>query len=297
MATIFGSGIPGPGAVTPPRYGGNTPSVIDVATKGTKGLLESLGIPSFSDFFKGGATNFGPGFQGMPTLEDLGPLTRPTRADFAPTGNRGALPGQRDLNAARQGFEHPTQTSAFRDLMSLASTRTASANEDQLAQDRAAAMRRGYSGGMEANEAQNQRARMKALAAEGFAGADQVRQEELARYTPALEAVTAAARQREAADTEAAQAYGKSISDYNSAATAREEERNAAKLKLAELPAEYIKTFTDMSGGLGGLGSLFSSMLKGAEWDQAKPNGPFYVDQRTGQRRYLEGLNPAAGML
>lgn len=286
------------GPLTPPRYGGSDSSVIKTATEGTKNLLQSLGIPSFSDFFgKGGATNFGPGFQGMPTLEDLGPLTRPTREDFLNPAQRGALPGQKDLNAARRGFENPTQTSAFRDLMSLASSRTASANEAALDERRTAAMRRGFSGGFEDSERRASRDRMRALAETGFEGAEKVREQEMARYTPALEAVTAAARQREAQDAEAAQSYGKSISEYNAAATAREAERNEAKLKLAELPAEYIKTFSDASGGLGGLGGLFSAMLKGAQWDETKPRGSFIVDPRTGQRRYLTGLNPAAGSL
>lgn len=252
-------------------------SVVDRATKGTKNFLDTLGIPKFSDIFgggAGGATNFGPGFQGMPTLE------APKRGDFMPEGNDGALTGQRDLNEARRGFNDPTHTDAFQNLMSLASSKTASANEAARDQDRAAAMRRGWAGGQAGNEQMRSRERMKALAEQGFEGVDKVREQELARYTPALEAVSRGAQSREEGRRSAAEQYGQSVQEFNK-----------TKLDAARLPAEYIKTFTDAVGsGGGGLASLFKAMLEGSESDINRPTGPYTVNNATGARRYSMGL-------
>lgn len=252
---------------------GTSPSTLDTAIGGTKKLLDSLGIPRFGDMFSGGVKDFGPGFQGLPELN------RPSRADFQPTGRPTALAAQGDLNSARKGYEDPTHTAAFQNLMSLASTRTASSNEAARDEDRTAAMRRGYVGGSAGNEQMRSRERMKALAAQGFEGAEKVREQELARYTPALEALTSQQTAREQATAAGARDYGASVNEFNK-----------AQLERSRIPAEYMKTFGDLtSGGLGGLGGLFGSMVGAANDDINRPRGPFRVDPKTGQRTYLLG--------
>jgi len=87
-----------------------------------------------------------------------------------------------DVKNFRKGFNDPTKTSAFASLMGLAQEKTASAQSEIERGARDATSRAGYSGGFNADAKQAARDRMSAVAETGFAGAAQIRGEELKGY-------------------------------------------------------------------------------------------------------------------
>lgn len=133
---------------------------------------------------------------GMPNRGDFGgPVTAPTiegpnRASYGRPDIAGIHEAGRAVSVAQAGFQNPTGTSAFHNLMSLANERTG-AQESEIGRHAAdASQRRGYSGGFEDSAASAQADRMSALASTGFQGAAQIRQEEGDMYGKAIGAFT-----------------------------------------------------------------------------------------------------------
>lgn len=132
----------------------------------------------------------------MPNRGDFGgPVTAPTiegptRASYGKPDMGGLLATRKAAEDAKFGFQNPTGTSAFKNLMSLANERTG-AQESEIARGASdASQRRGYAGGFEDSAASAQADRMSALAQTGFAGAAQIRAEEGDMYGKAIGAFT-----------------------------------------------------------------------------------------------------------
>lgn len=127
----------------------------------------------------------------MPGRGDFGaPIAAPTvqgpnRKDFGQADRGGIADAGRDLSKFRQGFNDPTSTGAFQNLMKLTNEQTAAQESEVARHARDATSRAGYTGGFSAATRQARGDRMKALAEAGFAGAAQVRGEELDAYKSA----------------------------------------------------------------------------------------------------------------
>lgn len=133
---------------------------------------------------------------GMPNRGDFGgPVTAPTiegpkRESYGQPDASGLARAAFDAHHAQRGFQNPTGTGAFKNLMSLANERTG-AQESEIARGASdASQRRGYAGGFEDSAASAQADRMSALASTGFEGAAQIRQEEGDMYGKAIGAFT-----------------------------------------------------------------------------------------------------------
>lgn len=187
-------------------YGTSSPSgTIAPGTINQGGLGGGQAGSIFGSFFKQAApnANITPAKVGLPSPGDFGaPVTAPTIADpnranygLDPTEKQAALRGIEGAGAAATaaefGFNSPTKTAAFSNLMNLAQEQTGAQAQEQQRQAADAAQRRGYGGGFEDTARSAAIDRMNALAQAGFAGADQIRQEEGAQYGRAIGAFTA----------------------------------------------------------------------------------------------------------
>lgn len=139
----------------------------------------------------------------LPSSGDFGdPATAPTindpnKGDYGldPTDKAAAQAGITTAagvaNKAQFGFNNPTKTGAFANLMNLANEQTGAAQQAAQMQAKDAAQKRGYAGGFEDTSRSSSIDRMNALATAGFQGADQIQQEEGAQYGRAIGAFTA----------------------------------------------------------------------------------------------------------
>lgn len=115
----------------------------------------------------------------------------PNRGDYGTVDRGGIDATSAAANKALKGFNDPTGTGAFKNLMGLAGEQTAAAAGEERRHAADAGQRRGYSGGFEDTARAASQDRMSALASAGFAGAQQVQQEEGAQYGRAIGAFTA----------------------------------------------------------------------------------------------------------
>lgn len=122
--------------------------------------------------------------------------------------DRSALVDIRNQMAqSRSEFYNPTQSGAFKNLMSLASTRTARGAEEADRRGREAAGRRGFVGGLSAETERTSRDRMRELAATGFEGAHAIREQAGSVYGQQMGAYASVANAVLEADTQSSLQY------------------------------------------------------------------------------------------
>lgn len=154
--------------------------------------------------------------QGKAPNANISPVQveRPDRADYGTPGaaptitdpNKGdygldpadKLANQRALtsaggiaNKAQWGFNNPTKTGAFANLMNLAGETTGAAQQAAALHAKDAAQRRGYAGGFEDTARQSSIDKMNALAMAGGTAAESIRKDEGDMYGKAIGAFTA----------------------------------------------------------------------------------------------------------
>ncbi len=165
------AGIAGPGGIGGGQVGSFFGSLFGGRAPGANIQAPTVATPNRGDFGTPGAA---------PTITD------PTRAAYG-TPDRGQLDQTAAAaESARKGFEDPTGTSAFKNIMggTEIATQQALSAEEQQAKD--AAQRRGYAGGFEDTARAAGAQRMQALAQAGFAGAQAVQEQEGAQYGRAI---------------------------------------------------------------------------------------------------------------
>lgn len=177
----------------------------------------------------GGGGSFSSAFDSFSSRPNNAPITRPVvplpnRSDFGGgvTAERIAGPNRRDFGSAngtamtrlgrdtsafRSEYNNPTNSGAFRDLMSLSNEQTGAQQSEVARQSRDAASRAGFTGGFSSREREASRDRMSALAETGFAGAGQIRSDALKGYTAASGAFAQAAGDYNRSNTESNVAF------------------------------------------------------------------------------------------
>jgi len=116
----------------------------------------------------------------------------PNRSDYglSPTDQAATQAGIATTAAtaeeARKGFNDPTSTGAFKNIMGLAQEQTGEAAQEAQRHASDVAQRRGYAGGFEDTARATGQQRMQALAQAGFAGAQAVQEQEGAQYGRAV---------------------------------------------------------------------------------------------------------------
>lgn len=119
---------------------------------------------------------------------DPGPrpvIGQPTRDSYGVTSHAAKMGYDQATFQAHQdaaGFNDPTKTAAFKNLMNLESEQGATVAGEVARHSRDAASRAGYSGGFHADERQAQQDRFQAIAQGGMQASAQVRGEELDKY-------------------------------------------------------------------------------------------------------------------
>lgn len=284
----------GPNYVEPAGSG----NILGRATQGVKGYLSAVGLPGgISGLFGGGAfggvQNFGPGFQGMPAISRPH-MERPEASEFAMPSREGLDELHGDLGRFREGYAHPTQTGAFQNLMNLASTRTASAADSLREEQSRAAQRRGFTGGFSGAEERTGRDRMRALAAEGFQAAGDIRAQEAEQYRAALQQYGAASQAFNAQMQERNRQYFEALQQARTSQTAADTAYNTALIEASKVPAEYLKAFGGVGGDILG-GGLFSAAIGGARteaegaWHSSHPAPMSHVPSATAPIQYPTG--------
>lgn len=242
--------------------------ILGRATQGVKGYLSAIGLPGGIGGLLGGGgafggvTNFGPGFQGMPAISRPH-MERPEASEFGMPSREGLDEIHGDLGRFREGYEHPTQTGAFANLMNLASTRTASAMDSMREEGSRAAQRRGFVGGFSGSEERAGRDRMRALAAEGFQAAGDIRAQEAEQYRAALQQYGEASGAFNAQMQERNRQYFDALQQARTSQTAADTAYNTALIEASKVPAEYLKSFGGLGGDILG-GGLFGAAIGGA---------------------------------
>ncbi len=193
------------------------------ASRETRRVMQDLGIPRIMDLITGKIPMPG-GIEGANLKEALGGVMKDL------TGFR------ESLDKRRAGFESPTDTKAFRNLMSLQAERTGRAVESENVDAARAASRRGYAGGYDPRRSEDNR--MQAVAESGFAAADAIRGSELEGFKAE------------------AGVYGSALDAYRSLSETQ-----------AQLPAQYLSAFGSLMGG-SSPGSLYGTVLGGMEGQQ-----------------------------
>lgn len=117
-------------------------------------------------------------------------VASPDRKNYGTPSGRGIAEAAKAARDAKAGFDDPTSTMAFRNLMGLAQEQTGRQASERARGARDAAQRRGYAGGFEDEGREAEQDRMEALAASGFAGADAIRTQEGEQYGRAIGAFT-----------------------------------------------------------------------------------------------------------
>lgn len=182
-----------------------TPQSKDAGNSGTSGGLAgalSSGMGAIGSGFRSlfgrsaGAQIKRPVVAG-PNPEDYRPTaTRPvvglpTRADFGPAPDKtDILNARKDVAGFRKGFNDPTHTTAFQNLMGYTEETTGAQEAEVARAAREASSRAGYAGGFNQAAKQAARDRMTATATAGFEGADAIRKQELEGYGLASTALT-----------------------------------------------------------------------------------------------------------
>lgn len=148
-------------------------------------------LNKFKPFFdtRTGTDTGGAGRTGFPDIQRPH-VQMPGAGDFGMPSREGLNETLGDVRTFRGGFLDPTHTGAFRNIMSLAGERTATAAEAASRDARRATAARGYAGGFEDVARQSARDRMRAVAETGFAAAQGVQEQYGEQYRAALPAYT-----------------------------------------------------------------------------------------------------------
>jgi hypothetical protein len=186
MFDIFNSG-PANAPIKPPKVRGPNPS--DYPTPGTRPVI---GAPNRSDF----------------SSPEMDASLKHQQGNIDVT--RG------DVRRAASGFNDPTHTSAFANLMGLADSQTSSTADEARRQAQENTSRAGYAGGFQGAAKQAALDKMKAVAGEGFAGAAQIRKEEGDQYQRASESMNSQINSYNQAETAMNTQFGQALAARNS---------------------------------------------------------------------------------
>jgi hypothetical protein len=206
-----------------------------------------------------------------PSWGDYGPdpihpnIPLPNRSDFGHASREGIDAAKLDVNAFRKGFNDPTSTNAFKDIMSLASNQGASALSEINRGSREAASKAGYTGGFSTRGKEADAARFAALSSAGFEGAGKVRADEGAMYGKALDNLTAMIGNVNNNNTASNIAFGNAVGDAHKS-------RAESDLAFSKLVQDKNLSFADATAAAKNLQAQLDQAYNGSLIDNARYN-------------------------
>lgn len=208
----------------------------------------------------------------MPDKADYGSpgqrptITMPNRPDFGGGSVESKLymkEAGKTAHNALTGFNNPTGTAAFQNLMNLAQEQTGSAEAEISRHAKDAAARAGYTGGFQTAAKQASYDRLHALAEAGFGGAAQIRSEQLGLYNQAHGDLTSLVNSYNQAQNASNIAYGQAL------AGAHEAQGNL-DLGFSKLVQEGNLSYADAKGEAQRLQAQLDSAYNNQLIDNAK---------------------------
>lgn len=138
-------------------------------------------------------------------------ITNPTRGDFGTASDAGIKEAATEAGSALRGFNDPTHTAAFRNLMNLSQEQTGTAAAEIDRESKDAASRAGFTGGFGARARAAGNDRLHALAEAGFAGAASIRDQQAGVYNTAEGALTSLLNTRNQEQGAGDRAFGSAL--------------------------------------------------------------------------------------
>lgn len=190
-------------------------------------------------------------------------IALPNRSDFGTPNDEGIGGAASAASRARRGFNNPTGTAAFGNLMNLAQEQTASAEAEIGREAKDAASRAGYSGGFGSRARAAGSDRLHALAEAGFAGAAKIREEELGMYNTAQGSLTDLITSRNAQMGESNRAFGGALASAHEA-------QGGLDLGFSKLVQERDLSYAEAKGEAQRLQAQLDQAFNGSLIDNAR---------------------------